>query len=320
MQPNAFSPEMMEMFLAAFQSAGLPVVEFGAFSKRYVEIFKETKSEKYVKDIELCIKKINAEFDEHTLMTAFDYQSCELFILKLRKTAPAGAENYLRTIKAMFNKAKDWGYIRENPIDKIKLPKRQKEQMKIITDEERARLIGTIQNPLMKKLIIFNLNSGLRVAEITFLRYRHIDLGNERILIGDKDFTTKSKKPRLIYMNAELKLLCQQIMAEKGKRKDDDFIFGKPNGTPFLPETLSKKFKKTCRDAGLDERIHHHSMRHTFCSNIVNKGGNIMAAKELMGHSDIRTTQRYCHPDETMKREAVKLLDAINNTNNLYKE
>ena len=312
MQSNVFAPEMIETILAAFTIAGLQVVEFGAFSKRYIDISRETKSKKYVDDIEKCVKRIKDEFGEHKLMTAFNRQECELLILKMRKTAPAGVENYLRTINAMFNKALEWGYIRENPFSKIKLPKRQKEEMKIITDEERAILIKTIQEPLMKRLVIFNLNSGLRVTEITFLRYRNIDLGNERIFIGDKDFITKSKKVRVIYMTDELKTLCHDIMAEKGRRKDDDFIFGKPNGQPFLPTTLSKKFKKACRTAGLDERIHHHSMRHTYCSNIVNIGGNIMAAKELMGHSSIQVTQRYCHPDEAMKREAVKLLNKRN--------
>ena len=243
-------------------------------------------------------------------MTSFTYHECEMFILKLRKTAPAGVEIYLRTLKAMFNKAKNWGYIRENPFEKIKLPKRQKEEMKIITPEEVNKIMDAIQDSLMKKFVTFNLNSGLRVSEITYLRYRNIKLEDESVLIGDADFTTKSKKQRKIYMSDELKMLCQQIMDEKGKRTDDDFVFGKPNGMAFLPGTLSKKFKKACRDAGLDERIHHHSMRHTCCSNLINGGANILAVKDLMGHDDISTTQKYSHSTEEKKREAVKALNA----------
>ncbi|MCB9336460.1 MAG: tyrosine-type recombinase/integrase, partial [Flavobacteriales bacterium] len=73
------------------------------------------------------------------------------------------------------------------------------------------------------------------------------------------------------------------------------YVFGKENGFPFTGDYFSKNFKKAVRAANLDEGIHFHTLRHSFASNLAQKGVSIYVIKELLGHSSVSTTEIYSH-------------------------
>jgi len=75
----------------------------------------------------------------------------------------------------------------------------------------------------------------------------------------------------------------------------EGYVFAKSNHLPYNKDYVSSSFKMACRKAGMDTRIHFHTLRHSFASNLANMGVPIIVIKELMGHSDIRTTQHYLH-------------------------
>ena len=70
----------------------------------------------------------------------------------------------------------------------------------------------------------------------------------------------------------------------------------------------SKHFKKAIRDAGLNDKIHFHTLRHSFASRLIQKGASVFVVKELLGHEDIKTTQIYSHLQTQNLVEAIKLL------------
>jgi len=76
---------------------------------------------------------------------------------------------------------------------------------------------------------------------------------------------------------------------------------------------VSKKFKKAIRKSGLNPKLHLHSLRHSFCSNLINKGASLSVIQQLAGHSDFCTTLNYSHLASDSLQQAVELLG--NNSN-----
>ena len=87
------------------------------------------------------------------------------------------------------------------------------------------------------------------------------------------------------------------------------YVFQKVNDVKLNQECVSKDFKKAVRKSKLSERIHFHTLRHSFASILVQKGASIYVVKELMGHSDISTTQIYSHLRKENLIDAIHLLD-----------
>lgn len=71
---------------------------------------------------------------------------------------------------------------------------------------------------------------------------------------------------------------------------------------------VSKQFKKAIRAAKLNDKIHFHSLRHSFASALVQRGISLYVVKELLGHGNIKTTQIYSHLQKDNLMDAVNLL------------
>lgn len=116
------------------------------------------------------------------------------------------------------------------------------------------------------------------------------------------DFTTKSKKERIIPINNELYNLLEKLS------KDHHYIFPNESGEKRDPEFVSKKFKKYIRKAGLGEQFTFHSLRHSFASFLVQKGVSLYIVSKLLGHSDLKTTEIYAHLAPETFLDVVNLL------------
>ena len=79
-------------------------------------------------------------------------------------------------------------------------------------------------------------------------------------------------------------------------------------GIKLNEDYASKKFKVAVREAGLNDNIHFHTLRHSFASRLIQKGASVFVVKELLGHEDIKTTQIYSHLQTQDLIDAVKLL------------
>ena len=123
------------------------------------------------------------------------------------------------------------------------------------------------------------------------------------IRIRNKDgFTTKSKKERVIPMNHVVFDILSKI------ERKCTYVFSKSQFR-FKPDYVSKQFKKCIKATNLNQKIHFHSLRHSFASNLVQKGADIYVVQKLLGHSSISTTQIYSHLNQNNLERAIKLLD-----------
>jgi len=276
------------------------------FYLEYCSYIESTFSRKYLISVKQSFKHLIKCIGEEKKLEEITARDAETFKMNLLKTAPKGTAIYLRTLKASFNKAMEWDYISYNPFSKIISKKNQQIKPIFITRKELQTILDHTKNGRMKQIFIFAFNSGCRLREIVNMKWSNIDLVNEIIIVGDTFFTTKNKKQRVVPFSPELQLLLPEL--KRKSRKAYKYLFHKDSDFPFCGEYVSKHFKNSLRKAGLSEDIHFHTLRHSFGSNLANKGVPIVAIKEMMGHSNISTTEIYSHTNlENLQREIAKL-------------
>jgi len=251
-------------------------------------------------------------FPGNRVLNTIESKDAENLFIKNSKTAPSGAYNYNRIYRAMFNHFKIWQYVITNPFE-LKLPKKQKEEPIVMSSEQidivYKKLIEK-GKPVIAEMVLFAEDTGLRLGEETNLRWSDINIGNKVITIGSKYFRTKSKKIRKIPFNDRVEkiLLRNSNRQLKNGKILWEFVFTQNNGKPWKTDTVSKAFKKVCRENGLPDEQHWHCLRSTAASKWVNKGVPIYTVQKLLGHANVNTTQIYAKVDLEELRDAVNRL------------
>lgn len=308
------------------------VVTLRVFADEYCNFIKLNRSKAYHVSVVYTLKYLTDVFGAQKSIRSIGLRDIENFASHLQQkvnrhissnrgepvstSRGEGYRVYFRTLKAAFNKAIEWGYINENYFLKVKLPKKQKLAPVFINSEQLSAISGQIKNYVVKDFIVFAFYTGMRLDEIINLRWKNVDLENRVITVGDENFTTKGRNQRFIP-------ICEEIFAvlttfrktpsfilPLGKGENiNGFVFCKANGEQYTGDHISQCFKRACKAADVDSRIHFHTLRHSFASNLVQKGVPLYTIKELLGHSSISTTEIYSHLNMETLREAVKKLD-----------
>ncbi|NUN08052.1 MAG: site-specific integrase [Ignavibacteriaceae bacterium] len=294
--------EMIEnMMQGVIRQAGILLADF---VERYLRLEGPEHSESYNASIKYCLDKLIEYCGKGALLSSINMVTAKEVLAMLSKGAPLGINVYLRNYKSVFNTAKKWGYISENPFQGIKLKKRQKMRPEFLTEDE-VRIVAKYLTWNFADIVWTAYYTGMRANEILSLRREDIMDSERMIRVGSKDFETKARKVRLVPVHYALWPIIERNI--RGKNKGD-FVFGKRKHAKYTVDCVSKKFKKACREAGLSEEIHFHSLRHSFGTNAIAKGAPITAVRDIMGHSSIQVTQIYAHTDERMLREAIEKL------------
>ena len=278
------------------------------FKEEYVEYIKPTKSQSYLRSIKLSFKMLIA-FTGDLPLKRLELHTIDKFITHTFARTPRGASLYYRTLKAAFSKAVLWDYITENPLKKIKTPKVSKAFLVFISETELKTILGNTQEAYLKDLFFIALYTGMRLGELVNMKWSWVDLKQNQITVQCSDtFTTKSKKERIIPFNQNLKKMLFNRIPKIFNITSDDFVFTDSRGKKLNEDYVSKKFKDSVRVAELDEKIHFHTLRHSFASLLVQRGVSLYVVKELLGHEAISTTQIYSHLQQQNLRDAVNLL------------
>lgn len=281
-----------------------------AFCEEYSHYITSNCSAKYGGSVKLTLSYLKEFFHEKSNLDEISARDAEHFILWLKKKAPEGYRVYFRNLKAAFNKAQSWEYVTQNPFAKVKLPKHQKEYPSYISRSELNKIIAHTENDVLKELFFFAFHTGCRLSEIVHLKWKNIDYEKQEIIIGDGDFITKSRSQRLIPIQGKLLQRLRMWSKSWHKLRDNPsgYVFANKNGYHFNSDYVSKSFKKACRSVGMDERIHFHSLRHSFASALVQNEANLYAVKSILGHSSITTTEIYSHLNSKALHQAVALM------------
>jgi len=299
------------------QSNKVEAITLRVFSDEYSNFIKQNRSAAYHTSVTISLNHLTEYFGKQKSIQSIGHKDVENFLTHLQQKVKKGYVVYYRNLKAAFNKAKDWGYIKESYFSKVKLPKRQKTAPAYINSYQLLAISNQIENQTVKEISITAFFTGMRLSEIINLTWRNVNLTTRIITVGDENFTTKSRNQRYIPINDEVyEILVQKIEKKQRVFKlNEDYIFCKADGKKFTGDYVSKKFKRACKAAGLDpsskidKAIHFHSLRHSFASNLAQKGISLYIIKELLGHASVSTTEIYSHLNMDSLKDAIRTFD-----------
>jgi excisionase family DNA binding protein len=202
-------------------------------------------------------------------------------------------------LKKMLNLAIDWGLTERNPVLKVRLfSEKGAAKERILFEEEEVKLLAQCPDYL-RPIVITALNTGMRRGEILNLRWRNVDLKRRLIKVDN----TKSGASRIIPVNGSL--YSELVKVKDGSGKAEYVFSNLETGLPYTQ--VRKSFKNSCRKAGVKE-LRFHDLRHTFATRLIESGADLITVRDLLGHFSVRVTQRYTHPNQDRKKEAVELL------------
>jgi integrase len=211
--------------------------------------------------------------------------------IKKEEASDWTARKHYTALASAFEAAKKWGYITRNPWREVRKPKAREVQPLHLTRTEFEKLLTTINDRNFREVCICAVLTGMRQGELLSLRWSDVDLDNRLIHVRNSEvFTTKNKRNRLIPMNETL----HKMLSHRKHATSCDFVFHR-NGRPLNPDPVSRGFKRAVRRAGLNDKLHFHSLRHTFATWLVESSVSLYHVQKILGHSNFSTTQAYSH-------------------------
>lgn len=284
------------------------IVTLTLFRDEYFEYVKLSKSKSYLRSVQLSFSQF-LSFTGNLPIKNIDSHLLDRFISNIFSRSNSAASLYYRTLKAAFTKAEGWGYIPNNPFKKVKAPKVSKSYPAFIDYNEFQLIISNTAKPFLIPLFSTAFYTGMRLAELVNIKWNWIDFQKNIITVKcDESFTTKNRKERIIPINSTLRNILLNHQPKIINISKDDYVFTSANDIKLNEDFVSKNFKSVVRKSGINTKVHFHSLRHSFCSNLVQKGVSLYIVKDLAGHQNISTTQNYAHLLPVNLHNAVNLL------------
>ena len=145
--------------------------------------------------------------------------------------------------------------------------------------------------------------TGMRISELLSLRFTNVSLSENLVRVEGK-----GSKERIIPFNEiskkYLKLYIEEYrghLIKKGKNYEELFLNNR--GTPITRQGFFKILKTICLHAGIKKDVSPHTLRHSFATHLLSNGADLRVIQELLGHSDITTTQIYTHVTKEHEKE-----------------
>ena len=196
--------------------------------------------------------------------------------------------------------------ITSNPLENIEMPKLPKTLPKILDEQDINNLLNidlvdvySYRNKAMLELMYA---TGLRVSELINLKIHDIDLNMALVrTIG------KGSKERIIpigdYALEYLEKYINEYRDTMLNREYTDYLFLNNHGKKLTRQGFFKILRKIAIEKGIQKELSPHTLRHSFATHLLNHGADLRSIQELLGHSDISTTQIYTHVSSSKLRE-----------------
>jgi integrase len=227
-----------------------------------------------------------------------------------RGLANATQRGRYRNLRALFNWLADADWLRSNPMDGVSPPRKETKEKAFLKPEDVERLLIAIDHHAetttdvagrspdldwLRAIIRVAVATGLRRGELLNLRWTDVDFQERMVHVRHrKDFRTKGGSERRVPLRGEA-LDALREMHARANPQPSDRVFTDRKGRPVKPDRVSRRFKAMSRVAGLDERIHFHSLRHTCGSWLAMKGVPMRVIQAVLGHSTVAVTEMYSH-------------------------
>lgn len=187
---------------------------------------------------------------------------------------------------------------------KIKLPKPEIKLPTVLSKEEIREMLDITKNAKHRLLIVFLYSSGLRVSEAVSMKIDDLDL-NERMGIVRAG---KGKKDRNIILSESL---VNDLRKYLGTRKDENPYVFNIKDRHIVVRQAQRVVSDAAKKADIKKRVFCHALRSSFATHLLESGTDIRVIQELLGHSDLSTTQRYTKVSTEQLRKVRSPMDDL---------
>ena len=207
----------------------------------------------------------------------------------------------LSAIRTFFNWLAREGVTSANPAMEFSAPKSKSSLPVTIDTDQISRLLDinstdwhSLRDRAMLELFY---SSGLRLAELVGANIEDVNFSDNSIKVRGK-----GNKERLLPVGSKAVLALKTWLQERdnlprGEVHDNSALFISERGTRISPRSVQERVRIWCMKLGISGRVHPHTLRHSFASNLLESSRDLRAVQELLGHADISTTQIYTHLD-----------------------
>lgn len=213
-----------------------------------------------------------------------------------------------RTLRRMLSKAVEWKLIRTAP--RISLEE-EHGRAKTFSLEQQQQYLTIAPQPLMDvSMLIFD--TGMRPEEVYRMRWENIDYAERRIFVPfGKTVTSRRFVP--LSLRCEAMLMKRRAEQDRSKLKGSPWVFASKRSKSghLSPLPCSRQFKDVRAALGLGKEYVLYTARHTFGTELMEGTGNPKLVMKVMGHSELKTTMRYVHPETDMVREMIDRRNAL---------
>ncbi len=192
----------------------------------------------------------------------------------------------------------------------IPRPKRPMILPKLLNEDELRKLFTALQNKKHKAMLFTAYSAGLRVSEIVNLKIEHIDSKRMQIFIE----RAKGKKDRYVNLSPLVLDILRKYLQEYKPAPKHWLFESEQTQSAYPTRTVQQIFANAKHKAGIRKEVGIHSLRHSFATHLLDKGTDIKYIKDLLGHFNIKTTERYLH---VSKKQLVNILSPFDD---LYKD
>ncbi len=278
--------------------------ELAKYVKEY--LYTEYSSSKNTRNSYAYDLILFAKFFFGKNITYLKKEDIQEYLRTSNKTAKTKA-HYLTTINNFYKYLVYNDVISFNPCEGIKMPKLEKKLPDYLTVEEVDKLLdvktSTIYEKRNKAMLEVLYATGIRISELCDLKMSNLYLNDDLIKVMGK-----GSKERIVPINTVAKKALEDYLnygrGDLLETKISDYVFISSRHTRITRQAFFKYLKKLCEEKEIKKNISPHILRHSFATHLLNNGADLRIVQELLGHSDIATTQIYTHlSNEKLEQE-----------------
>ena len=267
-------------------------------------IIDKKYSENTIKSYRNDLKKFSENFSSIALSS--DDIKGYLKILKDNNDDAKTISHNISTLRSFYKFLMIEKKVDSNPMEYIELPKIRKSLPKVLSIYEIDKLLDiklddafSYRNKAMLELMY---SSGLRVSELVNVRLHDIDVSNCIIRIMGK-----GSKERIVplgdYAINYISIYLNEYREKLVKNEMNDYLFLNNHGKKMTRQGFFKIIKALALEQNIKTDFSPHTLRHSFATHLLNGGADLRSIQEMLGHSDISTTQIYTHVSKEELKE-----------------
>lgn len=247
-----------------------------------------------------------------------------IYDLQRKKLAPGSIKNIFALIRKSLNEAIKQGYLAENPCTYIELPKDRRKEVAVLTLEQQKRIEWLALQEKNCSPVLIALYSGMRIGEISGLRWSDIDFQNDLIyvrrtvsrIVNENSTTARTlvieDTPKSLYSLRQIPIAAnfKHYLLEKAQTSTSTYVISADDKLTE-PRTISYRFKKMVKAANIPN-INFHVLRHTFATRCIEQGFDASSLSKILGHQSTKMTlDTYTGSLLETRRKAMSSLDQL---------